>query len=56
MQGPVLTRVVTDYQKRPIRWFEAVKTHYRKELTTEQKIRFASRLGVRTLDLSPHND
>src|SRR5437763_8157328 len=25
MPGPVLTRVVTDYRKRPIRWIDAVK-------------------------------
>ncbi|HLJ96926.1 MAG TPA: thiamine pyrophosphate-binding protein [Gemmataceae bacterium] len=56
MPGPVLTRVVTDYRKRPIRWLEAVKSHYKKELSTEQKVRFAARLGVRTLDLAPQND
>lgn len=56
MQGPVLTRVVTDYRKRPIRWLEAVKARYKKDLTTEQKVRFASRLGVRALELAPEND
>src|SRR5207302_11291133 len=56
MPGPVLTRVVTDYRKRPVRWLEAVKSRYKKELTTEQKVRFASRLGVRALDLAPQND
>ena len=41
---------------RPIRWLEAVKTRYKKELSTEQKVRFAARLGVRALDLVPQND
>ena len=54
--GPVLTRVVTDYQKRPIRWLDAVKRRYQKELTTEQKVRFATRLGVRALEMTPRND
>jgi acetolactate synthase-1/2/3 large subunit len=56
MPGPVLTRVATDYRKRPIRWLEAVKSRYKKELTTEQKVRFAARLGVRALELTPKND
>jgi acetolactate synthase-1/2/3 large subunit len=56
MPGPVLTRVVTDYRKRPIRWLEAVKSHYKKDLTTEQKVRFAARLGVRALELKQEND
>jgi acetolactate synthase-1/2/3 large subunit len=55
-QGPVLIRVVTDYRDRPIRWLEAVKAHYKKDLTTEQKIRFAARLGVRALELAKEND
>ncbi len=38
--GPVLTRVVTDYGKRPIRWLDAVRTRYIDDLTTEQKVRF----------------
>jgi hypothetical protein len=48
--------VVTDYRKRPVRWIEAVKDRFKKELTTEQKVRFAARLGVRELDRSPAND
>jgi acetolactate synthase-1/2/3 large subunit len=56
IQGPVLIRVVTDYRDRPIRWLDAVKAQYKKELTTEQKVRFAARLGVRALELSKEND
>ncbi|MBV9123224.1 MAG: thiamine pyrophosphate-binding protein, partial [Planctomycetes bacterium] len=54
--GPVLTRVVTDYRKRPIRWIDATKHRYAKELTTDQKIRFLARIGSRALDLHPEND
>ena len=54
--GPVLTRVVTDYRKRPIRWMDAVKTRFKSELSTEQKVRFASRIGVRSMELQTRND
>jgi acetolactate synthase-1/2/3 large subunit len=54
--GPVLTRVITDYRKRPVRWIDAVKKRFTKELTTEQKVRFAARLGIRKLDLAREND
>ena len=54
--GPVLTRVVTDYGKRPIRWLDAVRTRYIDELTTEQKVRFLARLGSRALEIRPRND
>jgi acetolactate synthase-1/2/3 large subunit len=55
-EGPVLTRVVTDYGKRPIRAIDAIKKRFTKELTTEQKVRFVARYSGRTLDLSPQND
>ncbi len=54
--GPVLTRVVTDYGKRPVRWIEAVRKRYTKELTAEQKTRFVARLGARSLKLRKEND
>ena len=54
--GPVLTRVVTDYGKRPIRWLDAVRTRYIDDLTTEQKVRFLARLGSRALEIRPKND
>jgi acetolactate synthase-1/2/3 large subunit len=54
--GPVLTRVVTDYGHRPLRWLSATKDRFTKELTTEQKVRFLARLGARSLDLHPQND
>ncbi len=54
--GPVLTRVVTDYRKRPLRWVDAAKGRFTKELTAEQKVRFLARIGARSLDLHPDND
>ncbi len=54
--GPVLVRVVTDYGQRPMRWIDAAKARYTKELTTEQKVRFLARLGSRALDFHPQND
>ncbi|HYV36776.1 MAG TPA: thiamine pyrophosphate-dependent enzyme, partial [Gemmataceae bacterium] len=54
--GPVLTRVVTDYRYRPIRWICATRQRYTDELSTEQKIRFAARIGSRVLDFHPAND
>ncbi len=56
MPGPVLTRVVTDYRKRPLRWLDATRERFIDELTTQQKLRFLARLGTRALDLSPDND
>jgi acetolactate synthase-1/2/3 large subunit len=54
--GPVLTRVVIDYDKRPVRWIDAVRGRFTKELSMQQKIRFASRLGIRSLDMHKMND
>ncbi len=49
LPGPVLTTVVVDYGKRPIRWISAVSKRFTNELTVEQKARFAARLGARTV-------
>jgi acetolactate synthase-1/2/3 large subunit len=54
--GPVLIRVVTDYGKRPLRWIDAAKSRFTKELTTEQKVRFLARLSARALNPHPQND
>jgi acetolactate synthase-1/2/3 large subunit len=54
--GPVLVRVATDYGERPVRWIEAAKKQFEKELTTEQKVRYAARLGVRSLKRHELND
>jgi acetolactate synthase-1/2/3 large subunit len=54
--GPVLTRVVTDYGTRPVRWIDAARARFTKELTTQQKARFLARIGSRALDHHPEND
>ena len=54
--GPVLTRIVIDYDKRPVRWLDAVKGRFTKELSTQQKVRFVSRLGVRSLEFHKVDD
>ncbi|MSR31996.1 MAG: thiamine pyrophosphate-binding protein [Gemmataceae bacterium] len=54
--GPVLARVCVDYGSRPIRWLDAVKDRYTKELSARQKFRFMTRLGIRSLDLGPGSD
>jgi acetolactate synthase-1/2/3 large subunit len=54
--GPVLTRVMTDYRHRPIRWVSATRDRFTQELSTEQKVRFLARIGSRALDLHPCND
>jgi acetolactate synthase-1/2/3 large subunit len=54
--GPVLTRVVTDYGKRPVRWIDATRKRYTKELSREQKVRFLARISSRALDHHPDND
>ncbi|MCS7020623.1 MAG: thiamine pyrophosphate-binding protein [Gemmataceae bacterium] len=47
--GPVLVRVATDYHERKIRWIEAVRGRYARELTPAQKARFLARIGARAL-------
>jgi acetolactate synthase-1/2/3 large subunit len=54
--GPVLTRVVTDYGKRPVRWIDAVHHQYTKGLTREQKVRFLARVGARAVCDHAEND
>lgn len=54
--GPVLTRVVVDYRDRPIRWIEAARDKYFRELSHDQRLRFIARVGTRTLNRRPEND
>jgi acetolactate synthase-1/2/3 large subunit len=49
--GPVLVRVVTDYGDRRCRWIDAVRKQYTRELSADQKVRFAARLGARSVSL-----
>lgn len=54
--GPVLVRVRTDYNGREVRWVNAVRERYTKELTAAQKARFLARLGSRAVKLDKKND
>jgi acetolactate synthase-1/2/3 large subunit len=54
--GPVLVRVAADYGNRPCRWIDAVKEKFKDELSFRQKMRFLSRIGVRTITFSDRND
>jgi acetolactate synthase-1/2/3 large subunit len=54
--GPVLTRLVAGYEGRSIRWLEALKSTYINRLTTEQKVRMATRVAARSLNGHPDDD
>jgi acetolactate synthase-1/2/3 large subunit len=53
--GPVLTRVVTDYGNRPIRWVSATRNRYFNELSTDQKVRFLARIGSRAVQMKQND-
>jgi acetolactate synthase-1/2/3 large subunit len=55
LAGPVLVTVKVDSGKRPLRWISAVRGRFTRELSTQQKVRFAARLGVRSLQ-HPQDD
>lgn len=54
--GPVLTRVLVDYRRRPIRWLAAARERFINELALDQKIRFLTRVGSRAVHLHRDND
>jgi acetolactate synthase I/II/III large subunit len=54
--GPVLTRVLISYEGREIRWLKALKSTYINRLSTEQKVRMATRVGIRSLSRTDDND
>ncbi len=54
--GPVLTRVVTDYRRRPVRWINAARGRFINELTPDQRRRFLARIASRAVDRQPQND
>jgi acetolactate synthase-1/2/3 large subunit len=56
MPGPVLTRVLISYEGRDIRWLNALRSTYIRHLNTDQKVRMARRIGVRSLDRHPDDD
>ncbi len=51
--GPVLVRVAIDYGKRQSRWINAVRAKYQRDLTRDQTVKFAARMGSRALHI--HN-
>ena len=54
--GPVLIRVITDYRERKIRWIEAVRAKFTKELSAAQKARFLARIASRSVTFHKMND
>jgi acetolactate synthase-1/2/3 large subunit len=48
-EGPVLVRVAIDYTRRPIRWVNAVRRHFTRELHFDQQVRFLARIGSRAV-------
>lgn len=54
--GPVLTRVVVDYCRRPVRWINAARGRFIAEMTHEQRRRFLARIASRAVDRHPQND
>src|SRR5262249_31563391 len=54
--GPILTRVVISYDGRESRWLNALKTTYFRHLPNDQKVRLATRIGVRSLERHPDSD
>jgi acetolactate synthase-1/2/3 large subunit len=56
LPGPALVTVHVDAGKRPMRWINAVRGRFTRELSTQQKVRFLTRLGARSLQVHPQND
>lgn len=54
--GPVLVRVATDYGTREVRWVNAVRERYTKELSAAQKARFLARIGSRAVKFDKKSD
>jgi acetolactate synthase I/II/III large subunit len=51
LKGPVLVRVPIDYGKRQCRWINAVRMKYQRDLTRDQTVKFAARMGSRALHI-----
>ncbi len=54
--GPVITNIHASYEGREIRWLKAVRRSYIDKLSTGQKARVATRVGMRSMDRNPIND
>jgi acetolactate synthase-1/2/3 large subunit len=48
-EGPVLVRVAVDYTRRPIRWVNAARRKFTRELHLDQQVRFLARIGSRAV-------
>ena len=55
-RGIPLVRVLTDYGDRQVRWVDAVRARYTKELTAAQKARFLARIGSHAIQADKKND
>jgi acetolactate synthase I/II/III large subunit len=54
--GPMLVRIVADYDKRPCRWIDTAKKQFTDSLCFEQKVRFLARIGARAAHVHREND
>lgn len=54
--GPILTRVLISYEGREIRWLNALKSTYLQRLPLDQRVRLATRVGVRAIRGGAQND
>jgi acetolactate synthase-1/2/3 large subunit len=54
LAGPILTHVIVSYEGRDIRWLNALRTKYIGDMSNREKVRLASRVGVRAV--TPRDD
>ncbi len=54
--GPILTQVIVSYEGREMRWLGALRSQYIQKLPNSQKVRLATRIGVRALSRSDDRD
>src|SRR5262249_13308867 len=54
--GPVLTQVIVSYEGREMRWLNALRSQYIQKLPNSQKVRLATRIGVRALSRPDDRD
>jgi acetolactate synthase-1/2/3 large subunit len=52
----VLTQVIISYEGREMRWLSALRSQYIKKLPNDQKLRLATRIGVRTISRQADSD
>jgi acetolactate synthase-1/2/3 large subunit len=54
--GPVLTQIIVSYEGRAMRWLGALRSQYIQKLPNNQKVRLATRIGVRALSRPADRD